>query len=77
MERPGLLEARPGPAPRSPGPAPRSPAPWTQWPPALEGMRGRSRWGHARWPEPVRSLLRVLGTRNAPAATGLAQGKGE
>ncbi|XP_049632302.1 phosphatase and actin regulator 3 isoform X2 [Suncus etruscus] len=36
-------------------------------------MRGRSRWGHARWPEPVRSLLRVLGTRNASAATGLAQ----
>lgn len=39
-------------------------------------MRGQGR-GHARWPAPLRSLLRALEPQDAAAAQGLAQGKCE
>lgn len=39
-------------------------------------MRGQGR-GHARWPAPLRSLLRALEPQDATAAQGLAQGKCE
>lgn len=42
---------------------------------AFREMRGQGR-GHARWPAPLRSLLRALGPQDA-AAQGLAQGKCE
>ncbi|CAO2577404.1 hypothetical protein LEMLEM_LOCUS87 [Lemmus lemmus] len=41
---------------------------------AFREMRGQGR-GHARWPAPLRSLLRALGPQDAAAAQSLAQGQ--